>query len=136
MVLAAMLLGAGCLTQAETPGAKSASAAPAANDPAIMQAMSTELDRAMAELGAVAKPGSENPDPGHPKSVGPVALKPYFLSYSVADAENVSISAQYGAIMNSTAAHSSDGRHACCPTPASPASPAHPPSASALPWSS
>jgi len=106
MVLAAMLLGAGCLTQAETPGAKSASAAPAANDPAIMQAMSTELDRAMAELGAVAKPGSENPDPGHPKSAGPVALKPYFLSYSVADAENVSISAQYGAIMNSTAAHS------------------------------
>jgi len=64
-----------------------------------MQAMSAELTRAMSSLGSPfvsALPGAKTtPQP-----------KPYFLSYSVADAENVSISAQYGAIVNSNATHS------------------------------
>ena len=55
--------------------------------------MESELHRAMADLGT-ASPGSK---PGAP------APKPYFISYAVADAENVSISAQFGAITNSTA---------------------------------
>jgi predicted Zn-dependent protease len=44
-----------------------------------------------------------HPDSGlkHPA----VGLKPYYLSYSVADAESMSISAQYGAITNSNASH-------------------------------
>jgi TldD protein len=59
-----------------------------------MQAMSTELDRAMLSLGPAARSASATPQP-----------KPYFLSYSVADAESVNITAQYGAITNSSAAH-------------------------------
>jgi TldD protein len=69
------------------------------NAPPVMQAMSSELARAMSSLGSPfvsAVPGAKStPQP-----------KPYFLSYSVADAENVSISAQYGAIVNSNATHS------------------------------
>jgi len=71
---------------------------PAAKDPVVMQAMSAELTRAMSELGSApvatdAKKPVETP-------------KPYYLSYSVADAESVSISAQYGAITASNANHS------------------------------
>jgi TldD protein len=68
-----------------------------AQEPLLMEAMQTELHRALAELGsastAVAS-ASERP-----------AQKPYFLSYSVADAESVTITAQYGAIVNSNASH-------------------------------
>ena len=53
--------------------------------------MDTELHRAMTELG--------NPPPRRPSKTS--AQKPYFLSYSVADAENMSITAQYGAITGS-----------------------------------
>jgi predicted Zn-dependent protease len=75
---------------------------PPVGDPVLMQAMEAELHRAMAELGTVetAPPGSQKRDMGHPSS-----LKPYFISYSVADAEAVSISAQYGAIVSSTQRH-------------------------------
>jgi len=69
-------------------------AAPAAQDPVLMQAMSTELGRALSSLGTAATSTSATPQP-----------KPYFLSFSVADAENVSITAQYGAITNSNASH-------------------------------
>ena len=53
-----------------------------------MQAMDAELHRAMSELGKTP------------------ALKTYFLSYSVYDAQNVVITAQYGAIDGSSATHS------------------------------
>jgi len=99
VVLTALLLGAGGLLTAETPGSGVTAPAAAASDPVILQAMSTELDRAMADLGA----------PGAPAATAkgtPPLLKPYFLSYSVADAENVTISAQYGAITNSNENHS------------------------------
>jgi len=79
--------------------ARAASPDASANDPAIMQAMSAELSRAMTQLGTM-------PQPVDSKKAAAPAPKPYFLSYSVADAENVSISAQYGAIMNSNSAHS------------------------------
>ena len=64
-------------------------------DPVLVQAMETELHRAMTDLGNTpATPGKEAPQ------------KPYFVSYSVSDAENVLINAQYGAITNSADRHS------------------------------
>jgi TldD protein len=69
----------------------------ASPDPVLVQAMEAELHRAMTDLGAAITPASPTSTP---------AQKPYYLSYSVADAENVSITAQYGAITNSNAAHS------------------------------
>jgi TldD protein len=74
--------------------AANSSAAPTAQDPVLMQAMSAELDRAMSSLSASPVSTSTTPQP-----------KPYFLSYSVADAESVNITAQYGAITNSNATH-------------------------------
>ncbi len=56
--------------------------------PIVVQAMESELHRAMTSLGT-----------------GGDAPKPYFLSYAVADNESVNISAQYGAIVSSNAAH-------------------------------
>ncbi len=71
-----------------------ADAAQTTSDPVLVQAMEAELHRAMAELGNTPAANSKTP-----------ALKPYFLSYSVADAETVVINAQYGAIMNSATRH-------------------------------
>jgi predicted Zn-dependent protease len=67
----------------------------AAGDPVLMQAMQAELHRAMTELGSTPVANAKTP-----------AIKPYFVSYAVADAETVSISAQYGAIVSSTGRHS------------------------------
>ncbi len=67
-----------------------------------MQAMETELHRAMTELGTAIVPAAVGPAAAEKTP----AQKPYFLSYSVADAEHVSITAQYGAITNSNATHS------------------------------
>ena len=65
-----------------------------------MQAMETEMHRAIADLGqAITRvtSGSANEKT--------LPQKPYFLSYSVADAESVSINAEYGAITSSNATH-------------------------------
>ncbi len=72
-----------------------------AADQVLMQAMESELHRAMTDLGSTRAlvPASVS----SPAATSP--LKPYFLSYSVADAENVSISAQYGAITNASSTH-------------------------------
>ena len=71
-----------------------AKAAPAAATPVVVQAMETELARAMSGLGsAPAGPGAA------------ATPKPYFLSYEVADATNLDISAQYGAITGSNQSH-------------------------------
>ena len=70
-------------------------AAPKA-DPVLLEAMDTELKRAMADLGngvPALDPRTHQPGPPQPR--------PYFLSYAVADSESVSIQAQYGAITNS-----------------------------------
>jgi TldD protein len=78
-------------------------AVPAAKDPVLMQAMETELQRAIEDLGnAITPVGTRVEIKAGEKTPAP---KPYFLSYSVADAETVSISAEYGAITNSNATH-------------------------------
>jgi len=59
--------------------------------PPILEAMTAELDRAFAELGHAAQPSAAGKQ-----------LPPYFLSYSVQDAQVVTIGAQYGAVVNST----------------------------------
>ncbi|WP_255484337.1 metallopeptidase TldD-related protein [Granulicella sp. 5B5] len=75
----------------QQPAANTASS----SDPVLVQAMEAELHRALTELGNTpARPGKDAPQ------------KPYFLSYSVADAESVVITAQYGAITSSAARHS------------------------------
>jgi len=61
-----------------------------------MQAMETELHRAMTDLGT-AQTSKTAKDVASPK--------PYFVSFSVADAQNVIIQAQYGAITASNATH-------------------------------
>ncbi|HEY4010021.1 MAG TPA: metallopeptidase TldD-related protein, partial [Acidobacteriaceae bacterium] len=64
-------------------------------DTVLLDAMHAELVRAMSSLGtapaSAATPGT--------------TPKPYFLSYSVADDQAVTITAQFGAITNSTSAH-------------------------------
>jgi predicted Zn-dependent protease len=71
-------------------------------EPLLMQAMETELHRAVAELGSAITPVASVNE----KAGGKIpAQKPYFVSYSVADAESVTISAQYGAITNSNESH-------------------------------
>jgi TldD protein len=95
-----------------------ASTRPAAQEPGLMQAMETELHRAIADLGAnleanpgdaitpVAAASGEKPGDKANANEKIPAQKPYFLSYSVADTESVDIDAQYGAITSSTASHS------------------------------
>ena len=56
--------------------------------PVILDAMTSELHRAFTALG---KPGADKQVP------------PYFLSYSVSDADMVSVRAQYGALVDSSA---------------------------------
>jgi len=73
-------------------------AAPTMQGPVLMQAMEKELHRAIADLGSSAAPVASTREKALEK-------KPYFVSYSVADAESVTISAQYGAITNSTENH-------------------------------
>jgi TldD protein len=58
--------------------------------PLLLDTMSAELNRAMSSLG---KQGSPNKNDKQ--------VPPYFLSYSVADANAVSIRAQYGALVDS-----------------------------------
>ena len=78
-------------SDAEAPAAASKAAA----SPVLIQAMETELKRAMASLGT----GTTAADPAK------AAPKPYFLSYAVSDATGIDISAQYGAITASNGSH-------------------------------
>jgi predicted Zn-dependent protease len=80
-------------------------ATPGTQDPVLMQAMEAELQRAMKELGSAITPVASPVVAGGAGAPSP-PQKPYFLSYSVADAQSVSITAQYGAITNSSEAHS------------------------------
>ncbi len=74
-------------------GGKGAPAAKEANDLVLMDVMSAELDRAMKSLGTGGPAGGKNAQP-----------KPYFISYEVSDAENVSISAEFGALVDDSSA--------------------------------
>ena len=83
--------------------AKSA-AAPAhvGGDPVLIVAMESELHRAMGALGAAVVPASGDAKVADGSKTSP---RPYFLSYSVADAETLNITAQFGAIAQSTSNH-------------------------------
>ena len=70
---------------------------PVAASPVIVQAMETELTRAMTSLGSA--PATSN------AATHEASPKPYFLSYEVADATSIDISAQYGAITGSNQSH-------------------------------
>ncbi len=63
--------------------------------PVLLDAMTTELQRAFTSLGKQV--------PGNPDSEK--QLPPYFLSYSVSDATGISIRAQFGAIVDSSQNH-------------------------------
>ncbi len=67
-----------------------------------MEAMDAELHRAMADLGNANAVAASTNAKGVEKMP---ALKPYFLSYSAADAESVTITAQYGAIVHGNESH-------------------------------
>ncbi len=66
-----------------------ASAAPGEKTPAVLDAMTTELERAFTDLGKQGAAGDKK------------QLPPYFISYSVSDADYASIQAQYGALVES-----------------------------------
>ena len=63
--------------------------------PVFLDAMTTELHRAFTSLG--------RQDPN--KQEAGQQLPPYFLSYSVSDASTISIRAQFGALVDSSANH-------------------------------
>lgn len=73
----------------------SAAAAQAPKPPALLDAMNEELHRAFTLLGRQPSPAA---DAGK-------QLPPYFLSYSVSDATAVSIKAQVGSLVDSSANH-------------------------------
>jgi predicted Zn-dependent protease len=65
--------------------------------PVLLDAMTTELQRAFTSLGKSAGMAPNSPNDKQ--------LPPYFLSYSVSDASAVMIRAQYGAIVGSSSNH-------------------------------
>jgi TldD protein len=65
--------------------------------PPLLDTMTAELTRAMGSLGKSASEKSGDKNDKQPP--------PYFLSYSVSDAESVSIRAQYGALVDSQQGH-------------------------------
>ena len=82
--------------EANTPTAVAAAAATKRSDSILMQSLETELARAMKSLGSDAASPSSVAATG--SSASQPAPKPYFLSYAVSDAENVGLSAQFGAL--------------------------------------
>jgi predicted Zn-dependent protease len=97
-----LAVAAPALGKPPAPGKSPAPADSPMTESVLMQAMETELHRAMTELGTAIVPAAG----GQAGADKTPAQKPYFLSYSVADAEHVTITAQYGAITNSNATHS------------------------------
>jgi TldD protein len=82
-LVAVAAISVGHLAVAATPN-------PAPNPTTILiDTMETELHRAMSSLGNTATDATQQP-------------KPYFLSYAVSDSDGVAMSAQFGAIVNST----------------------------------
>jgi predicted Zn-dependent protease len=103
--LLALSLTAAPFASAATPKPKSAasnpSAAAAPADPVLLDAMEAELHRAVTSLGVAAPAAALTP--ASTASVAP--QKPYFISYSVADAEVVNLGAQFGALDSAQSAH-------------------------------
>ena len=88
-LLAATAFGPQRIAQAASNAAPAASTQPTAAEAPLMNALDAELKRAMSSLGSDGPAAAQQP-------------RPYFLSYAVADADQVAIAAQYGAIVNST----------------------------------
>ena len=90
-VALAGLVMAGMALPGRVVRAAEAHAETAPTSSVLVDTMASELQRAMNSLGSSSS-AAQQP-------------KPYFLSYSVADGEQVSISAQFGAITNSNQSH-------------------------------
>jgi TldD protein len=89
LFLTLICVGVPCLA-ATTPAAGPETVA----DSVLLDTMGRELSRAMSSLGKT------------PAKDGAAAPSPYFLSYGVADARQVQITAQYGAVSNANESHS------------------------------
>ncbi|HSZ15899.1 MAG TPA: metallopeptidase TldD-related protein [Terracidiphilus sp.] len=74
--------------------------------PVLLDVMTSELHRAFTSLGksATPGPGTTSPNASDPGGAN-ASLPPYFLSYSVSDANAVLIRAQYGALVGSSENH-------------------------------
>jgi predicted Zn-dependent protease len=97
------LLASGSLAlhaAAPATGDPKPAAPPQKPDAALLQVMQSELTRAMASLGTA--PAGSLPDPRAKTQPQP---KPYFISYAVSDASNVSINAQFGALTGENESH-------------------------------
>ncbi len=68
----------------------------------MIEAMQAEMTRALSSLGGSATSTPSSAASGKPATPQP---KPYFVSYSVADAESVNMTAQYGAVTASNNSH-------------------------------
>ena len=76
-------------------------------DPVLLDTMSGELHRALSSLGnGTMAPAAAGKAPAGSGKAPAVQPKPYFLSYSVADAQSISLTAQYGAITGDEENHS------------------------------
>jgi TldD protein len=90
-----MAMGLAALTLASrTASPASGGAANSKPDTLLIDAMGAELTRAMSTLGTAPVAGKPDAQP-----------RPYFISYAVADAESVSMSAEFGALTASNASH-------------------------------
>ena len=98
---------AGKASGSKTPAAIEAKRTPAGKDPVLIEAMEAELRRAMSALGSQTESSAvvAASAPAKPIEGSKTQPKPYFLSYSVADAETLNITAQFGAIAQSTSTH-------------------------------
>jgi predicted Zn-dependent protease len=90
----ALVLPAAGAQQTASP-LRTSNANPSTTAPALLDAMTTELNRAFTSLGRQSA-GKGDADK---------QLPPYFLSYSVSDSSYVAIRAQFGALVDSTASH-------------------------------
>ena len=78
---------------AAAAGSDTPATATAKPDAVLMQALETELTRAMSSLGSA-------PAQAGPNAKAQPQPKPYFMSYEVSDVNSVSIDAQFGALTN------------------------------------
>jgi len=67
----------------------------------LIDAMETELHRAMSSLGNTAAGATQQPGSPAGVAAGVEQPKPYFLSYAVSDSDHLAMSAQFGAITGS-----------------------------------
>ena len=93
-------LGCAAAHAQQRAGVHAAAKGAVSSSPTLLDTMSAELQRAFTSLG---RPRQNEHSP-NPKD-GEKQLPPYFLSYAVSDASNVSIRAQFGALADSSSNH-------------------------------